>query len=221
MPSATARNLKNLMEQKRISSSELSSASGIDKPIISRLLSGKTTNPQVETLKPIAAYFGVSIDQLIGTSPLPHEATHGIVIPLKRLMVPIIDWNNVPYWQEIKERFTPQKTIDVSANIAPNAFGLVIPDHRFEPRITFGSTIIIDPNANPDNRDYILTTNTNSTKNEKHEKYAGLTLKQYITEKNKTFLKNVGHTFEMTPLKSHFKFYGVVVEAFMNLEKNL
>jgi transcriptional regulator with XRE-family HTH domain len=218
MPNATARNLKNLLEKNKITSSQLSSASGIDKPIISRLLSGKTTNPQVETLKPIAEYFGVSIDQLIGVSPLPYEAVHGIVISIKRLMVPIIEWNNVPYWHEVRERFAPQATIDVSPNIAQDAYGLIILDHKFEPRIALGTTIIIEPSGRPNNRDYVLTMETDSAKN---EKYAGLTIKQYITEKNKKFLKNIGHPFEMTPIKSNYNCYGVIVEAFFNLQKNL
>lgn len=58
--------LKQLMAEKGIKSAELARKIGIGQPVIHRLMSGVTDNPQVHTLQPIAQYFGVTIDQLLG-----------------------------------------------------------------------------------------------------------------------------------------------------------
>lgn len=62
--------LSHLMHIKGINSAELARLIGIGQPVIYRLMTGVTANPQVFTLKPIADYFHISIDQLLGYSPL-------------------------------------------------------------------------------------------------------------------------------------------------------
>ncbi|HSW94123.1 MAG TPA: helix-turn-helix transcriptional regulator [Gammaproteobacteria bacterium] len=62
--------LSHLMSTAGIGSAELARKTGIGQPVIYRLMTGATENPQILTLKPIADYFGKSIDQLIGISPL-------------------------------------------------------------------------------------------------------------------------------------------------------
>lgn len=62
--------LSHLMTENRISSAELARKTGIGQPVIYRIMTGTTDNPQVLSLKPIAAFFGISIDQLLGYSPL-------------------------------------------------------------------------------------------------------------------------------------------------------
>lgn len=53
-----------------IKSAELARRTGIGQPVIHRLMTGVTENPQILTLKPIADYFEVSIEQLLGLVPL-------------------------------------------------------------------------------------------------------------------------------------------------------
>ena len=62
--------LSHLMQAQKLSSSELARRTGVAQPIIYRLMNGKTCNPQILTVKPIADYFAISIDQLLGFSPL-------------------------------------------------------------------------------------------------------------------------------------------------------
>lgn len=62
--------LTRLMADKGIKSAELARKIGIGQPVIHRLMSGVTDNPQVQTLLPIAQYFGVTIDQLLGRASL-------------------------------------------------------------------------------------------------------------------------------------------------------
>ena len=62
--------LTYLMSEKGIKSAELARKTGIGQPVIYRMMTGTTENPQVLSLKPIADFFGVSLDQLLGLSPL-------------------------------------------------------------------------------------------------------------------------------------------------------
>lgn len=59
--------LSELMAKQGINSAELARRTGIGQPVIHRLMSGVTDNPQVYTLLPIATYFNITIEQLIGT----------------------------------------------------------------------------------------------------------------------------------------------------------
>lgn len=62
--------LSHLMSEKGIKSAELARKTGVGQPVVYRLMTGATENPQVLTLKPIADFFGVSLDQLLGLTPL-------------------------------------------------------------------------------------------------------------------------------------------------------
>ena len=62
--------LSSLMQAQKLSSSELARRTGVAQPIIYRLMNGNTCNPQILTVKPIADYFAITIDQLLGFSPL-------------------------------------------------------------------------------------------------------------------------------------------------------
>ncbi len=65
--------LTYLMTDKGISSAELARKTGIGQPVIYRLMTGATENPQIQTVKPIADFFGIHLDQLLGYTPL-HQA---------------------------------------------------------------------------------------------------------------------------------------------------
>jgi len=62
--------LTYLMNKKGIKSAELARKTGVGQPVVHRLMTGVTENPQILTLKPIADFFQISIDQLLPTSAL-------------------------------------------------------------------------------------------------------------------------------------------------------
>jgi transcriptional regulator with XRE-family HTH domain len=65
--------LSFLMSNRGIKSAELARKTSVAQPVVSRLITGATTNPQVLTIKPIADFFDVSFEQLLGISPLDVE----------------------------------------------------------------------------------------------------------------------------------------------------
>ena len=198
-----ADNLKQLLNKHKINLTQLSVKSGIDKPRISRILSGKTTNPQIDTLRPIANFLKISLDQLVGDSPIPTDTSYGIVVPINRLLIPIIEWNHIPYWMDIKEQFMPRETIDAKSNVSPHSFAVILKTKEYGLKIAEGTTLVIDPTATLQNRDYFFTEDDDNK----------IAIKQFIVEKDKIFLKKVGNSFEMKKSKKNYKNYGVVVEA--------
>ena len=63
-------NLRFLLEENHISETHLAKELQIPNTTFHRLLNNADSNPNISSLRPIAQYFGVSIDQLIGDSPL-------------------------------------------------------------------------------------------------------------------------------------------------------
>ena len=95
--------LKHLMSQKGLTSSELARKTRIAQPVIHRLMAGDTVNPQILTLKPIADYFNISIDQLLGYISLKNQ------MPLDNSKL-----------QNINNKLSTIKTIgSILANILP------------------------------------------------------------------------------------------------------
>lgn len=209
-----AQNLKRLLNDKGVKSSRLSQESGIDKPTISRMISGKTTNPQFETLRPIAKFFDITIEQLMGDASLPTADSYGIVVPIDRLLIPIIDWKTAQYWLDIKENYVPKKTIDTKNSISNNSYALLIIDKNFEPRFSVGSTIIVDPSMTARNRDYIIT---------RDEKTDETTIRQMLIEKgNNIYLKEItgrkiNNDLHITKAKKDLQHFGVIVEAHLDI----
>ena len=58
-------NLKKLLVLNNTTIADISRATNIRQPIVHNLIHGKTDNPTINLLKPVADYFNVSIDYLI------------------------------------------------------------------------------------------------------------------------------------------------------------
>jgi len=208
MPKKIAKILKRLLELHKISPTVLSNACGVDKPRISRLLTGKTTNPQVNTLRPIAKHFNVTIDQLVGDQPLLSDECHGVIIPIKRMIVPIIEWHHAPHWITFRAHYRPEKTLDAKASVSSGAYALIINSHMFEPSFPQGTAVVVDPEKDIKHGDYILT-----SESEVSDK---IVIKQYLEEKNQKYLKSVGQVSTVKQI-SKLNTLGIIVEAQIEL----
>lgn len=73
-----SRNLSLLMKENNISESELARALNLPYNTIHRLISGYTTDPRISTLKLIASYFSVSLDNLFNSHCLSSDQDRNI-----------------------------------------------------------------------------------------------------------------------------------------------
>jgi transcriptional regulator with XRE-family HTH domain len=70
-PPRIGRNLRTLMDQQGLSETALARAAGVPQPTVHRLVNTNTHDPRDSTLRPLADYFGVTVEQLRTKLPAP------------------------------------------------------------------------------------------------------------------------------------------------------
>ncbi|MCW5589717.1 MAG: helix-turn-helix domain-containing protein [Legionellales bacterium] len=197
--------LRALMKSRRLSESELSRQTGIGQPVIHRMVSGETSNPKIETLRPVALYFNLSINQLIGDEPLPKGLVEGSYAQTVRawVQVPLLNWEQAAQWPKVAdEEITQHVPTDLS--VSDNAFALVVKDSTMLPRFPEGTLIVIDPAYKPKDRDYAVV----------HiEGHKQATFKQILIDGEDTYLKPLNSDFSVTLLDKKYRDLGVMVQA--------
>lgn len=146
--------LKKLINRQRISLTELSRRTGIVQPVLYRMASGETKDPKIETLRPIAKYFEVSLDQLIGDDTLDSAEQSGLAKQTALQHIPIIPWNQLTEFATLDR--SEQKTIICQNIVNSKSFATIMPDTTMEPLFTQKSTLIFDPDKPIKDRSYAL-----------------------------------------------------------------
>lgn len=150
-----AENLARLIALKKTTDNKV--AQDLEIPVISirRLLSGETTDPRVSTLKAIANYFDVNVDDLINTDS---SISQGVIAQAKPLLIPVLDWDSInkrntidfSHWSE----WIPV-TIGKNEKISAHAFALESRPSMC-PRFQQGTIFIIDPELSATDGDLVL-----------------------------------------------------------------
>lgn len=154
-------NLKNLMSLAQVNASELARRTGIAQPIIHRLSTGQNTNPKLATIRPIARYFMVSVSQLIGEEALPNDQSF-LRVSNEHCgwnRVPLISWQDAITWPEhLSDYQNSNEAIYTStdANVSKLAYSLVVQGCAMEPLFPEGTTVIIEPERKPQDRDFVV-----------------------------------------------------------------
>lgn len=73
-----ADNLRTLMRTEELSENQLSRNTGVPQPTIHRVLSGRVADPRDGTLRPLAEYFGVTVEQLRTDLPRREKVSDGV-----------------------------------------------------------------------------------------------------------------------------------------------
>lgn len=73
-----ADNLRTLMRTEELSENQLSRNTGVPQPTIHRVLSGRVSDPRDGTLRPLAEYFGITVEQLRTSLPARDRLSDGI-----------------------------------------------------------------------------------------------------------------------------------------------
>lgn len=205
-------NLKTLMSLAKINASELARRTGIAQPIIHRLSTGQNTNPKLSTLKPIARYFSVNISQLIGEELLPNEVQKETPKPILS-HVPLISWRDAISWTSsfLQYKNSGNLTyVSTDANVSKLAYSLMIKDCAMEPLFPEGTTIIVEPNREPRDKDFVVILFNGESE---------ARLKQIIINGTERYLKTLNidiKSIKMTRLTQEDQFLGVMTQAKVN-----
>lgn len=151
--------LKRLLYERDIKPVDLARAVDLPPPTIHRLITGKSTRPYESSLKPIADYFDIEVDQLLGEAPLPgdqekdasEEDSHHLG-KSRISSIPLIPWQFLTN-RENEEQF---ETIPFVGAISKKGFSTIMPDTSMEPFIQRNAIVIFDPFIQPTDRSCIL-----------------------------------------------------------------
>jgi SOS-response transcriptional repressor LexA len=147
--------IRELLSQHRLNASELARRIHLPQPTIHRLLTGKTEDPKLSTISLIADFFGVTLDQLLGDSPVNGFEK---ILKTHTHSAPIITWNDAI---SIDQAFLNLSTnhsikyINIDMETSSQSFGL-ISKKSMEPNIAFGTLLIIDPLEKPIDGDLVI-----------------------------------------------------------------
>lgn len=131
-------NLRKLMRQHdNISETELARQIHVPQPTVHKILSGRTTDPRVSTLRLIAEYFDVSIEHLLGLANEPIAKVRS---------VPILEWSNASQWAESRNSQSPPQSHHwIAVENAPARCFALTSRPSMEPRFPRGTIFIVNP----------------------------------------------------------------------------
>lgn len=209
--------LKKLLFHKDMKSAELARALDISPPTIHRLVTGKTTRPYQSSIEPIAEFFGVTAEQLLGIEPLTideESKKRKTSLELEALRaIPLISWDSL----EQKREHWRINTYLAAGNISEQSYALIMEDYSMEPVFNKGSIIIFDPLIKPLDRSYVLVKIASNTT---------YVLRQLLIDVDNQFIKSLNPDISassMRLLSGDDKIIATLVESrnnFVNQEKN-
>jgi len=210
--------LRQLMAEVDITEAELARKTNIPQPTLHRILSGSTKSPRGESLLPLANFFCITINQLIGDESLPQERIPGTFNPSVHgwTTIPVITWEQATSWPKLRSQLKKQtwgNWVSTDAVVGPNAFALMMQGDSMAPRFPDGTILIFDPSFEPQNRDFVAVI-------QKGQKLASF--KQLLIDGQDKYLKPINSEFKTTQITDEHeqKFIGVLVQARMDFRKD-
>ncbi len=152
--------LRQLMDEVGVTEAELSRYSDIPQPTLHRILSGATRSPRGQSLAPLANFFSITINQLMGVDPLPNDRVPGTYNPRIHgwKSVPVINWKQAAIWPEFKkeqmENWSDWTSTDLP--VSDDAFAIHVQGDAMAPRFAEDTLLIIEPQRAPINKDFIV-----------------------------------------------------------------
>lgn len=199
--------LLSLMEG--MSESRLARAANIPKATINRILSGRTPDPRASTLIPIAQYFGVSLEQLLGVAPLPENIPlHAKTVAQTNILtLPLISMEKIYLWYcgHYTSHSYQEIVKDEARCVVDTCYLTQVNTTLMQPKFFNKTYIVINTNLDPENEDYVIYYST---------ALKSTLLRQLIIEQNQRFLICVDSKFHAAiTLTNEDVYLGKVVKS--------
>lgn len=195
--------LHHLMQSTGINEAELARKTKVPQTTLNRLLTNPNVDPRTNTIKPIADFFDVSIDQLLGYSPLSKEQPY--FVENNPITIPVLNSEQVLLWQEKEElSFSDKQTwITTEKEVDKTAFA-IFSEKYMEPRFKRNSILIIDMSHEFTKDKFVLLSDENNN----------IILRQLIFDGQEMYLKNFDKTLPSIKFDPEMHYYlGTVIEA--------
>jgi len=199
-------NLKKLMSEFDIDVKGLSLKTGVKAPVIYKLISGETPNPSISSICPIANFFGIDINQLIGEEAI--SISKKFFSPA-RSIIPLIPWKDVLDWDESYKLKKCYKMVSIDFQPSDKTFALTVENQDLFPTFPEETILIVDPNIAPSHKSYVIICSDNSF----------VTVKQIFFDNDSIYLKPITDEIPAILLKNSERLYGTVLEAKIKFNK--
>lgn len=144
--------LQKLLYDKRMNASELAKEVDLPIPTVHRIVTGKSTRPYKASLQPIADYFSISLDQLVGEEPLPNDLSleQKVTKPIRE--IPLLNWEN------LSAKDKPKVAVDfiVASQVSETCFATLMCDSSMAPHFPQGTVLIFEPKKEASDRSFVL-----------------------------------------------------------------
>lgn len=195
-------NLNLLMAKARMNSNELARKTGLPATTIKRIRNSDQANPTITTLWPIAKYFAITVDALLGEEPnySMQPFMHGLNT------IPLLTWRECIDIHALSYEKIPKK-IATEKQVSEKSFALAVEEKDL---VVFPekSLLIVDPNKQPESGDYVIVAKS---------ELGMASIKKYIIETDQVYLKSMITGLGIAPYTPEFKIVGVIVQYKMEL----
>lgn len=208
--------LRKLMAEVHISEAELARRTDIPQPTLHRILSGATRSPRGASLAPLANFFSVTINQLLGVDQLPADRVPGTYNPRIQgwTPVPVIDWKQASQWNTFKHTLrstTWDNWVSTDLPVSEDAFAIEVSGTAMEPRFNEQTLLIIEPQREPRDRDLVVA----SFPDKEHALF-----KQILKDGDDFYLKSTNEAFQTLEIGRNHTIIGTLIQARMDFYKN-
>lgn len=193
--------LQKLLLDKGLHVAELARRTNLKQPTVQRIVSGIYQRPHLKSLKPLAEFFNLTVDQLLGVEPLSPFSSNDVI-----RKIPILTCEQAAKFPNIESVDTNTKII-IDIETSEFTFGIKMPDSSMEPLFPKNSLLIIDPEKTPRDRSFIVV---------KLHNFHEVIFRQLLIDGKESYIKPLSPDFErfrMAPLNSTDAVCGVLIQA--------
>ena len=141
-----ATNIKSLLEHHNITISELSRQTSTPKTTLFSIINDNNPDPRIQTLKPIAEFFKVTIDELLSSNIQPGNKNN-------KKSLPIINWQDLNDY--IINKNTQNQNFTIETTASHNSF-ILKTTKSMRPRFMDNTLLVFDPDKSAEDGDIVL-----------------------------------------------------------------
>ena len=196
--------LHELMEG--MSESALARAVKLPKATVHRVVSGITPDPRARTLLPIAQYFNISIEQLMGITALPNNTRLKSAGHQQAIEMPFISFNKLKEWSN--GSYTPEQSYNITSlsnkTLDAHYFITKVNSDEMAPLFSTGTFLLIRKQRTATKDSIVLVYNSTNNK---------FLIRKYIELNGEKYLLSSNPSYDILKLDNKMELIGVVTEG--------
>jgi SOS-response transcriptional repressor LexA len=201
--------LRHLMDEIHISEAELARQTKIPQPTLHRILSGATTSPRGASLAPLAHFFSITINQLLGEDPLPKNRVSGTYNPRIQgwKSIPLLKITEIQSFLASEDKTSSERWVSTDMTVSKEAFAIVAEGNAMAPRFEEGTILIFEPAQAPRDQDFVLAL---------IKKQNTPLFKQILIDGDDRYLKSFNADYRTVYMEKEDSLLGTLVQAKMD-----